>query len=425
MRILTTLPLAVIILLLSSCSPPVVQTTPSTPSVDVEPGTRTPQVIQPSPTPQNNLILWLTPTFAPDPSTLVGSLLEERLIGFQQAHPGISITVRLKEEQGPGGLLEALLAAHNVAPSVLPDVIAMDPIALRSAALKELLIPLDGLVAQPNAPEWYDHAISTTYDLGSFFGLPFASDAEVLVYKTDRYPEAPSSWADLLTSSATFIFPAGDPNAAFTLFQYTALDGLLYDESGMPTLDPVVLNDLFTFYHSAHVSGVLPTSIFQYHSPADTWDSLKSDQVSSAVAPLSSFLADGNPETYAAVPLPSRTQPGISPAENWSWAIVTPDAVRQSLAVELITWLTEPEFLGPWTYALGMLPPTTSSLALWPEGSEAALVSSLVTVAQSKPTAEQLATFGPTLHTAIEAFILGGVTPIEAARNALAELQSP
>jgi ABC-type glycerol-3-phosphate transport system substrate-binding protein len=393
--------------------------------VDVEIATRTPEVLQLSPTPERNLTIWLTPTFAPDPSTPAGALLEERLIAFQQSNPGISVIVRLKEEQGPGGLLETLLAAYNVAPSVLPDAIAIDPTTLTSAALKGLLIPLDGLVAQPSSPEWYDHAISTTYDLGGFFGLPFASEAGVLAYRTDRYPEAPSTWSDLLTSSAKFVFPAGDPYAAFTLFQYTTLDGPLYDDSGMPTLDPVLLNDLFTFYHSAHVSGVLPTSIFQYLSTADTWDSLKSDQVSSAVAPLSSFITEGNPEVIAAVPLPARTQPGISPAENWSWAIVTTDPVRQSLAAELITWLTEPEFLGPWTYALGMLPPTTSSLAQWPEGTEAALVSSLVTVAQPRPSAEALATFGPILRTALEAVILGGVTPIEAARNALEELQGP
>ena len=196
MRILTTLLLAVSVLLLTSCGPPAAQSTPSTPSVDVEIATQTPEVRQPSPTPKRNLTIWLTPAFAPDPSTSAGSLLEERLIAFQQTNPGISVIVRLKEEQGSGGLLETLLAAHNVAPSVLPDVIAIDPIALNSAALKGLLIPLDGLVAQPNSPEWYDHAISTTYDLGSFFGLPFASDAEVLAYRMDRYPEVPSSWAE-------------------------------------------------------------------------------------------------------------------------------------------------------------------------------------------------------------------------------------
>ncbi len=425
MRILSSLLLAVSVLGFTACSSTAVQSTTGTPSVDVEPSTRTPQLLQPTPTPKRNLTIWLPPIFAPDPSTSAGSLLEERLIAFQQSNPGISVIVRLKEEQGPGGLLETLLAAHNVAPSVLPDVIAMDPIALRSAALKGLLIPLDALVTRPSTPEWYDHAISTTYDLGSFFGLPFASDAEVLAYKTDRYPEAPSSWSDLLASSAIFSFPAGDPSAAFSLIQYTALDGPLYDGDGMPTIDPILLNDLLTFYHSTHVSGVVPTSVFQHLSSVDTWDSLKSDQVSSATAPLSLFLTEGNFEAIAAAPLPTRTQPGVSPTENWSWAIVTADPVRQSLAAELITWLTEPEFLGPWTHALGMLPPTTSALALWPEGAEAALVSSLVSVAQPRPTAEELATFGPILHTAVEAVVLNGVPPAEAARNALERLRSP
>jgi ABC-type glycerol-3-phosphate transport system substrate-binding protein len=425
MRILSNLLLASIVLLIASCSTPAVGSSPSATSVDVEITTQTPLVFKPSSTPKKSLTLWLTPTFAPDPSTPAGSLLEERLIAFQQANPGISIIVRLKQDRGPGGLLETLIAAYNVAPSALPDVVAIDPIALNSAALKGLLVPLDGLIAEPTPPEWYDHAISTTYDLGSFFGLPFASEAEVLAYNISRYEEAPSSWSDILTSPATFIFPAGDPNAAFALFQYKALGGPLYDVSGMPTIDQVSLNDLLVFYHSANVSGILPVSIFQYLSSTDTWDSLKSDQASSAIAPLSAFMADKAPKTIGAVLIPGRTQAGICPTETWSWSIVTPDPVRQSLASELITWLTQPEFLGPWSHALGMLPPTTSSLAMWPEGSAAALASSLVTVAQPKPTAEELATFGPILHEALEAVILGGLNPTEAAQNASEQLRSP
>ncbi|HEY42768.1 MAG TPA: carbohydrate ABC transporter substrate-binding protein [Anaerolineae bacterium] len=425
MRILSTLLLASTILLIASCSTPSVQATPSPTTVGVETATRTPQILQSSPTPKGSLTIWFTPTFAPDPSTPAGFLLQERLTAFQQANPGISIIVRLKEERGPGGLLETLIAAHNVAPSALPDVIAIDPIALNSAALKGLLVPLNGLVAEPTPPEWYDHALLTTYDLGSFFGLPFASEVEVLAYRISRYEEAPASWSDILASPAAFVFPAGDPNAALTLFQYKALGGPLYDVNGMPTFDPVPLNDLLTFYRSAHVSGILSTSIFQYLSSTDTWNSLKSDQASSAIAPLSAFMATEDPKNIGAVPIPARTQPGICPTETWSWSIVTLDPVRQSLASELITWLTQPEFLGPWTYALGMLPPTASSLAMWPEGPAAALASSLVTVAQPKPSAEELATFGPILHQAVEAVILGGVSPTEAAQNALEELRRP
>jgi ABC-type glycerol-3-phosphate transport system substrate-binding protein len=425
MRILFTLLFASIVLLIASCSTPAVQTTPSATPVDVEITTQTPLTLKPSSTPRKSLTLWLTPTFAPDPSTPAGSLLEERLIAFQQANQGISITVRLKEDRGPGGLLEALTAAHNVAPSALPDVVAIDPVALNSAALKGLLIPLDGLVTEPTPPEWYDHAISTAHDLGSFFGLPFASEAEILAYRIGRYEEAPTSWSDILASTAVFIFPAGDSNAALTLFQYKTLGGPLYDFSGMPTLDPVTLDDLLAFYHSAHASGILPPSIFQHLSSIDTWNSLKSDRASSAIAPLSAFLTDEDTKSIAAVPIPARTQPGICPTVTWSWSIVTTDPVRQSLASELIAWLTQPEFLGPWTHALGMLPPTTSSLAMWPEGSAAALVSSLVTVAQPKPTAEELATFGPVLHDAVEAVIVGGVNPTEAAQNASEQLRKP
>ncbi len=411
--------------LLAACATPTVTTIPGVAN-DIPPtATPTPQIIASPPSLPNTITIWIPPTFAPDLTTLAGTLLAERLTAFKQANPGISVSLRLKEESGPGGLLETLTAASNAAPAALPDVVALDPIALNSATLKDLLSPLDGLVAEPETPEWYDHALSTTRTNGGFLGLPFASEADVLAYRTDEYLTTPLTWSDILTMPAPFIFPAGDVSAAFTISQYLALDGPLYDEDGLPIPDPAILAEVLSFYSSAYTSEVIPLSARQYVSAAETWNALQAEEAASAVAPLSDFLANGGSDAIAAAPLPTRSEPGVCPTKTWSWAIVTRDPALQDLAGQLITWLTQPEFLGPWTYALGMLPPTTSALAQWPTGAHSALVYNLVTVAQPQPSAEVLATFGPPFHTAIEAVLDGIVTPSSAALDAVQAIQNP
>ena len=411
--------------LLAACATPTVTGIPGVSDGTTSSITTTPQSI-PSPTsPPNSITIWITPTFAPDLTTLAGTLLAERLTAFKQANPGMSVSLRLKEESGPGGILEALTAASNAAPAALPDVVALNPIALSSASLKELLSPLDGLVAEPEAPEWYDHVLSTTRTTDGFFGLPFASEADVLAYRTDEYLTTPLTWSDILTMPMPFIFPVGDESAAFTISQYLALEGPLYDENGLPIPDPEILAEVLAFYGSAYTSKVIPLSARQYVSAAETWKALQAGEAASAVAPLSNFLANSDANAIAAAPLPARSEPGICPTKTWSWAIVTQDPARQDLAGQLITWLSQPEFLGPWTYALGMLPPTTSALAQWPAGSHSSLAYNLVTVAQPQPSAEVLATFGPPFHTAIEAVLDDIVTPSSAALDAVQAIQNP
>ena len=411
--------------LVGSCATPLVTTIPGV-SNDITPSvTPTPQFIPPPTSLPNSITIWVTPTFAPDLTTLAGTLLAERLTSFKQANPGISVSLRLKEESGPGGLLETLTAASNAAPAALPDVVALNPTALNSASLKELLSPLNGLIAEPEAPEWYDHALSTTQSTGGFFGVPFASEADVLAYRAAEYLTTPLTWSDILTMPAPFIFPADDESAAFTISQYLALDGPLYDEDGLPIPDPATLAEVLAFYSSAYTSEVIPLSARQYVSAAETWNALHAEEAASAVAPLSDFLANVGSDAIAAAPLPTRSKPGVCPTKTWSWAIVTQDPARQDLAGQLITWLTQPEFLGPWTYALGMLPPTTSALAQWPTGAHSSLAYNLVTVARPQPSAEVLATFGPPFHTAIEAVLDGIATPSSAALDAVQTIQNP
>jgi ABC-type glycerol-3-phosphate transport system substrate-binding protein len=370
------------------------------------------------------ILLWVYPSLSPDSSTPAGTLLSERLASFEEAHPGVTIEIRIKDEHGVGSLVTALTAASSAAPDVLPDAVMLSPAALHIAKENDLIALLEELVPKPEAPDWYDHAVATSRVEGEFYGLPFASETDVLVYQTALYQNPPLTWSDILAGPSPFLFPGGDPSALFTLTQYFALGGTLEDGSGDPTLVPDTLDDILAFYESARTSAVIPLSTLNYTSSSETWSILRSEQAASAVTPLSRFLTESDFRSTSAIPLPTRSEPGTGLAKTWNWAVVTRDPLRRATVGELLIWLNQPDFLGQWTHALGLLPPTASALAEWPEGPESALVSGLVTLVDPYPAEEVFILFGPHIREAVETVIRDGTLPSSAAFSALRNLQS-
>ncbi len=361
------------------------------------------------------LRLWLAPAFDPDDGSSAGMLLRERLDAFENNHSGVEVEIRIKEESGVGGLYQSLASATVAAPSVIPDIVSLNPESLQAAAIDDLISPLEPFLEAPTSPAWYDHTVSIARIEGSFYGRPIASETEILAYRTFLFQTPPMTWSNILAGPESFLFPANDPEASFSLAQYLALGGSLVDDVGNPALDPIVLTEVLTFYDSAWNSDILSTTALQYANATETWEALIAERATSAVAPLSEFLLESDLRVYSAVPLPTQTEPGAGFAKTWSLAIVNNDTDHQELAAQMIDWLTEPEFLGPWTHALGMLPPTNLALSQWPEGPETSLASSLVTIMRPELPAETITVFGPPIHDAITAVIRDGVKPSNAA----------
>ncbi len=380
------------------------------------------EALQPAP---RSLTLWVAPPFALDSETSAGALLTERLRAFEQLHPGLSIQVRVKSIDGPSGLLETLVAANAAAPALLPDAITFSTSSLENAVSKDLIIGLDGVLQVPEAPDWYEFSLPAARVSGNFFGLPIASEVDILAYRSDLYTSPPRSWDDLLGEPRNFLFPAGDPLATFTLAQYLSLDGYLLNSDEDPALNPAVLSEVLTFYNTALGAQILPYSVRQITNAEQSWSVLQDNGAASAVSPLNFYMLEHDPEKFSAVPLPTQDGQGVGLASTWSWAIVTQDSERIPIVAELLTWLSAPDFLGLWTHSLGMLPPTSASLAAWPEGADASLVSSLVTVTQPMPHSSLRLTIGPILYDAVEAVIGGGEAPTTAAQAAAEALANP
>jgi multiple sugar transport system substrate-binding protein len=406
------------ILLLSACSP--VNQTVNPPAPTSTPSEEIPTVAptESSQSADSILRIWLAPAFDPNNGSQAGELLQERLAFFADRHPGVKIEIRIKAESGVGGLYQSLAAAKMTAPSVLPDIIALNPDALQAAVAEELIVPVEQYLQAPSSPAWYEHTISISRVEGTLFGQPFASETDILAYRTFRFQSPPLTWSEILAGPESFLFPANDPLAKFTLAQYLALGGSLTDESGNPQIDPIVLTEVLSFYSSAKSSDILSTTALQYTSAAETWQALASERATSAIAPLSEFLVESDLRVYTAVPLPSQSEPSTGLAKTWSWAIVNSNSDHRELAAEMIDWLTQTEFLGNWTHALGMLPPTALALSQWPEGPETSLASSLVTIVQPDIAAETVEIVGPAFHQAVIAVIRDGVKPSNAAIDA-------
>jgi ABC-type glycerol-3-phosphate transport system substrate-binding protein len=367
--------------------------------------------------------LWLAPQF--DPETLAGQLLSTRLAAFEAQNLNVRIRSRVKRVSGPGGLLDALEAASVAAPAVVPDLLTLSPDDLHIAAESALILPLPDDLVESENPGWYDYALPPIRFEGIPYGLPFASEVEILAYRTDLYPEPPRSWEALLAEPRTLLFPAADPRARFILAMYFGAGGVLTNESGQPSLDVTVIEKVLNLLASARSSSVLPLAVRQYTSPLETWTELKANRSASAMAPLADYLREGDPERLAAAALPTEGGQGIGLASNWSWTITPADSSHQELMFELLVWLSDPEFVGSLTHALGYLPTSQDALAAWPEDGSLALASSLVTITQPESDQALRDAVTPALLAAIEAVLGAGEDPAIIAQEAVNLVNNP
>lgn len=408
---------------LAACVPVAPTNTPTAAptALPILPSTLIPPTGTPTPT---IVTVWLPPFLAPDEATSAGALLADRLEAFEASRPGVKVVVRTKEAEGSAGLLETLRAASVVAPASQPDLIALGPGELTAAAEGELIVPYPGSLPPPEEGAWYGFALESATVAGVRYGVPSAGEAEVLIYDPAAYGRTPTDWAAIVGGPAPFIFPAADPQSAFTLAQYLAAGGELSRAQGQPAIDPAALQEVLTFYGSAYSAGVLPLTSRQYESSTQTEALFAERRAASAVAPLADWMTDPPPASAAGA-IPTRDGAGVAMVRVWTWSLVTENPDVRGIAVALVEWLSDPTFLGPWTYALGSLPPNAAALETWPADPSTILVSQLVQVARPVPPRRIAEIVGPALRKAVDAVLSGALSPQTAALQASTEVAGP
>jgi ABC-type glycerol-3-phosphate transport system substrate-binding protein len=374
------------------------------------------------------LKIWVPPEFDPDNGTTEGNLLNARLDAFSNRKANIRIETRVKAVEGPGGMLDMLTTSSTAAPLALPDLIALPQHTLENAAIKGLLFPFDGLTSLMEDADWYEFANQLSHLQESTYGIPFAGDALVMVYRPAALGEQPKDWTSLLEvstqSSSSLSFPASDVDSLVTLTLYQSLGGVLVDDEDRPTLDTIQLTEVLTYYHQAEQSMLMPFWLTQYETDEQSWTAYQEGQTEMAITWMNRYLRV-LPADSTCVTIPTQDGNPFTLATGWAWALASSDPDHQVLSAQLAEFLTDSDFLAAWTTAAGYIPPKSSTLSLWENISLQNLLNQVALSAELIPSLPMLTTLGPVLQKATVDVLKQEASPITASETAIESLASP
>lgn len=381
--------------------------------------------------PANELItlrLWVPPEFDPTNGSPAAELFAERLEEFENRKTNVRIETRVKAVEGVGGMIDILSTASAAAPIALPDLVALPQHALETAAIKGLLFPFDGLTDTMDDPDWYEFARKLSQVQDSTFGIPFSSDALIMVYRPAVFQEEPGDWTSLLElstqASASLSFPASDPDSLLTLTYYQSIGGTLLDEENRPRLDSIQLTEVLTYYQKAEESMLMPFWLTQYETDEQSWTAYQENQTEMVVT-WSNRYFQSLPVDSTAIPIPTREGNPYTLATGWAWALANPDPDHQILSAQLAEYITDSSFLGMWTSTGGYMPPRSGSLSSWNNSALQSIIRQVAPTAGLVPPLDVLTTIGPVLQKATIDVLKEEASPINAVETAIDSLTTP
>lgn len=364
------------------------------------------------PTSQARILrVWLPPQFDPNAPTVASNILGHRLQEFEANHPGLELEIRIKADEDELGLFNALSLTSIAAPSVLPDLVALSRPALESAAFKGLLHPMDGLSVTLDDRNWYGYARDLGHVQNIAYGLPFAGDVLILVYRSEV--ERINTWNDILASENPLVFAAGDPKAVVGLSLYVSAGGELLDAQGQPTLNQDVLTRVLTMISDGALAGVFSASSANLVTDEQVLEAYLGERANMAIFWASNYRA---PQGQFTLPLPGLDEAHLSFGTGWVWALAGSNPENQQLAAELADYLVADDFLGPWTRESGYLPTRPSGV-----DAEDATMTAILESAQLIPSNDVLSVLGPLMQDAVIR-VLNGEKPDVVAESIIQQL---
>ena len=378
-----------------------------------------------SPTPAsdaNHLILWLPPEFDPHSGTPAGDLLNERLDAFINAHPGLTIEVRIKAVNGPGGLLDSLATTSAAAPAAIPSLVALPRGELETAALKGLVYPWNELVKASTLADLYPYASSLGKVQGMTYGLPFAGDALVMVYRPNQVGYAPKSWTEYTSREYPVLFPAGDGQALITTQMLLSVSPEEHQPAELPPVDLENLKKAYLTLNEGTKNGTFPYWLAEYDSFEKGYQAFLENRSNYAVVWVSSVIHQ-LPENVAIAPLPAINVASFTLADGWMWAISDSSEERRQITTALAEFLMDPAFLASWTEAAHLLPTSQIILKQWQNQTDAGTINEVAASARIIPSNEFLSAISPILQQGTLGIVRGQINYLQALENSQKDLE--
>lgn len=328
---------------------------------------------EPTPTPTATplpsiatLTLWVPDFLSPYEDTTGAAVFHEQLAEFALIQPDIQVQIIVKKATGAGGLYNMLSTAYTAAPAVLPDVIILSELDLRTAASEGYLQSLDATMVQTT--DYFpfvritDPAITTTY------GVPFIIKAEQTAYRQNIAETPPLSWTAILTSNYSLLFPTApaDGQASdMVLAGYISAGGATSDENGRPRLDRAALEQVYRFVVEMVGDNLIDVErVSGLPDATACWELFQEGTGHLTVVPAGLYWSaplEGSRPGW--IPTPSGSP--ITIGRVWSMAMVSQDPYRQNAALKLLEWLTTPEQVADLTRSTRTLPARFHAIELW------------------------------------------------------------
>ena len=351
-------------------------TLPSTPLLNATPSGGTGSSA-PTPGPMT-LTLWAPEFLSPKAPQPAGPLLAEQMAGFEASQDGkVRVAVVPKARYGKGGLLDFLRTAQPVAPSVLPDLVALDVSELEAAVAAGLLQPLDGLLDKSLTDNLYPFAASAGKFGDRLLAVQYAADLDHLAYRKDVVNKPPPTWAALLEARDPYLLPGGSPQPgasgeSFGGLQYNFISqylsaGASYDPAArILSVEGEPLRRMLDFYDAAQKAGVLPPATLELADAGAVWNAFAQGAAPLADVSARRYLSEGtNLKDTSYAETAGWAGPVTPIAGGWALAITATDPVRQRVAADLIARLLQPENSGKLAAAGGWLPTSSAALQTW------------------------------------------------------------
>jgi ABC-type glycerol-3-phosphate transport system substrate-binding protein len=364
------------------------------------------------------LQIWVPPQFDPNIGTPAANLLKARLKEFSNRMAGVEISVRVKNLNGPGGLLESLSTANKAAQLALPDLVILPHDQIETVVQQGLLYPFDNLSNTLDDPDWYNFAHEMARYQNKNYGIPFAADAILQVYRPMVVEQPAVTTTALQESQTPLIFPAADPEARYTLAVYQALGGQVSDDQGQAFLDMDILKEVFGFLQDANLKGSLPYWLTGLKTDEQSWNAFQEGRADQVLTWVSRYLAETSDESALTMAPISNGSP-YTTGSGWMWVLTSPDPAHHPASVRLAEFLTDSSFLTRWSEASGYLPPRPSALKFWKDQETARGLESIAQTLHPYPPADIVTKLGIVLEKATVNILQQQAEPDEAALQAV------
>ncbi len=376
----------------------------------------------PSKQDQNHLILWVPPEFDPQSGTEAGDLFHNRLDEFINAHPGLTIDVRVKAATGPGGLLDSLSTTSAAAPAAIPSLVVLSRTEMETAALKGLVYPWAGMVKTSDAADVYRYAKNLGNVQGTNYGLAFSGDALVMIFRPLQVGYAPTSWNEYLARGYPVIFPADDPQAQVMtqVLLSNAPEGQVPPEH--PVVDQEELKKSYFVINEGVKNAVFPYWLADYDTFDKGYQVFLENRANYAVV-WASTVINQLPENVALAPLPAINAAPFTLANGWMWVLTNPSEEKRQLIVALAETLVDPEFLAEWTEAAHLLPTSQSILKQWKNQADVSVLNDVASSARVIPSNEFTSSVGPILQQDVLGMVRGQINYLQALENSMKDLK--